>query len=422
MTSKTHIVSAPTYAAQFACIGGACPQTCCAGWSVDIDKSNYKEIKKIKASPGLMKKISQHIRPVEGSTSTTQYARVQMLADESCPMLNEAKLCDIQSELGEELLSKTCRFYPRSINALPQRREMYLTLSCPEAARLCLTQTAEWAHQDLDTHVPKGKPIPVRVLGGDMQQVQTQVLLNSFDLLRDFMLYCIQYQGAPLWHRIMVVGLTLKKITSATTEQWMQKDFIEGVILPIKLDLITGAFSAELEQNIDMTGKSTMQARFIQAMTDLRVMMIAPHKKQLFSPQFSELVMRSFDAYNQLAQENKETVQAHLSEALAGFEAQAPRFFENYLCNAVGKDSSLFCDPAQLEKVWLKISLRLALLRFYLKGLSASPQGLSLDEAIRMVYTFSKVIEHNSLYEKTVSDLLKEEQMDGMASVAIMLA
>lgn len=422
MTSQTHIVSAPLYAASFACIGGACPQTCCAGWSVDIDKSNYKEIKKTKASPGLMKKISEHIRPVVGATSTTQFARVQMLADESCPMLNEAKLCDIQSELGEELLSKTCRFYPRSINALPQRREMYLTLSCPEAARLCLTQTAEWAHQALDTHVPKGKPIPVRMLGGELTKAENQILLHSFDLLRDFIFYCIQYQGAPLWHRIMVVGLTLKKISAATTEQWTQKDFLESVILPIKLDLITGAFSAELEQSIDLTGKSALQARFIQAMTDLRVMMIAPHKKQLFSPQFSELVTRSFEAYNQLTQENKETVQARLSESLAVFEAQAPRFFENYLCNAVGKDSSLFCDPAQLEKVWLKISLRLALLRFYLKGLSASPQGLNTEEAIRMVYTFSKVIEHNSLYEKTVGDMLKEEQMDGMASVAIMLA
>ena len=422
MSQNTHVVSAPNYAHQFACIGGACPQTCCAGWSVDIDKSNFKAIKKVKASAALTQKINQFINPLNDAKSPVQFARMQMLPDESCPMLNADKLCDIQLELGEDYLSKTCRHYPRSVNSLSSRREMYLTLSCPEAARLCLLQQAEWSHGPLDTKIPIGKPIPVRSLSTNLDVIQNLVLISGFDLLRDFMFYCIQYQGAPLWHRIMLIGLTLKKITACPETEWKQKDFLESQLLPAKLDLITGAFSSELTQRIDLSGQVEVQSKLIQAMTNLRVMMIAPERKASFSPQFRELVMRSFEAYNLLVQNDRALVHGRLSASMASFESQAPRFFENYLCNAVGKEGGNFCDVTRMEGVWLKISLRLALLRFYLKGLTASAGGLSTDDAIKMVYAFTKVIEHNSSYEKAVESLLSEDQMDGMASVAIMLA
>lgn len=422
MSSHTRLVSVPHYAAQFACIGGACPQTCCAGWAVDIDKANYKAIKKAKASEALTKKINLYIQPLEHSPSHLQFARVQMASDESCPMLNVDKLCDIHSELGEDYLSNTCRNYPRSINSIPSGLEMYLTLSCPEAARLCLTHQGDWGHEVFDTKIPKGKPVSVRTLKPDLSKNENKHLLHAFDVLRDFIFYCIQFQGAPLWHRIMVIGLTVKKIASIPSEQWEGANFVESQILPIKLDLITGTFSAQLDQDIDLKGKSGLQAKFVQAMTDLRVLMIAPGRAQHFSPQFSELVTRSFEAYNRLSSQHMDSVYEHLAESMVAFEKQAPRFFENYLCNAVGKEGGQFCEISNLESIWLKISLRLALLRFYLKGLSASPEGLSTEEAIQMVYSFSKVIEHNSLYEKTVSSMLKEEQMDGMASVAIMLA
>ena len=34
----------PEYYRQFQCIGGACEDTCCQGWTVDVDKTSYKRL------------------------------------------------------------------------------------------------------------------------------------------------------------------------------------------------------------------------------------------------------------------------------------------------------------------------------------------------------------------------------------------
>jgi lysine-N-methylase len=55
-----------------------------------------------------------------------------------CPMLGEDRLCRIQAELGEGLLSHACATYPRIVHEIGGVEEKALTLSCPEAARLVL--------------------------------------------------------------------------------------------------------------------------------------------------------------------------------------------------------------------------------------------------------------------------------------------
>ena len=39
---------APSYLKNFKCIGGACEDTCCAGWSIEVDEGTYKKYKKVK--------------------------------------------------------------------------------------------------------------------------------------------------------------------------------------------------------------------------------------------------------------------------------------------------------------------------------------------------------------------------------------
>jgi lysine-N-methylase len=47
----------------------------------------------------------------------------------------------VQRELGEDALSDTCYVYPRHVMKFGDRIEQSLTLSCPEAARLALTES-----------------------------------------------------------------------------------------------------------------------------------------------------------------------------------------------------------------------------------------------------------------------------------------
>ena len=48
----------PAYYKDFKCIAGACTDTCCAGWDVDVDEASYKHYKKSHWKPG-----QNHIQP-----------------------------------------------------------------------------------------------------------------------------------------------------------------------------------------------------------------------------------------------------------------------------------------------------------------------------------------------------------------------
>ena len=43
MTDHSTRMLVPQYVRKFACIGGACEDTCCQGWRVPIDKETYKK-------------------------------------------------------------------------------------------------------------------------------------------------------------------------------------------------------------------------------------------------------------------------------------------------------------------------------------------------------------------------------------------
>ena len=58
-------------------------------------------------------------------------------------------LCRIQAELGEKALCRTCREFPRLTHDYGDFMELGLELSCPEAARLILNQSAGFVTEDV---------------------------------------------------------------------------------------------------------------------------------------------------------------------------------------------------------------------------------------------------------------------------------
>ncbi len=120
----------PYYYDDFRCIAGDCPATCCAQWQIMIDEDSLDTYAQVKGDFGSYLKNS--IDWEEGSFYQYQGC---------CAMLNEQGLCELQKELGAEALCDTCRLYPRHVEEYEGLREYSLTLSCPEAARMMLTDT-----------------------------------------------------------------------------------------------------------------------------------------------------------------------------------------------------------------------------------------------------------------------------------------
>lgn len=129
----------PNYYKEFSCIAGSCPDTCCAGWQIVIDNKTLKKYQHFKGP--FHNRLHNDIDWKEHVFR--QYNR-------RCAFLNEENLCDIYTEAGPKMLCNTCRNYPRHIEEFEGLREISLSLSCPEAARILLSQK-EKVHSRMNT-------------------------------------------------------------------------------------------------------------------------------------------------------------------------------------------------------------------------------------------------------------------------------
>ena len=123
-------VFAPEYYQSFRCIAGACPDSCCKEWAVDVDPEAAAYYRSL---PGA---LGDRLRAV---LEDTDNGTVMVIEDGRCPMWRQDGLCRIHAELGHDALCQTCRDFPRLRHDYGSFAELGLELSCPAAANLILT-------------------------------------------------------------------------------------------------------------------------------------------------------------------------------------------------------------------------------------------------------------------------------------------
>ncbi|MDT3844076.1 MAG: flagellin lysine-N-methylase [Bacillota bacterium] len=119
----------PSVYETFRCIGGACPDTCCAGWEVDIDPDTYDYYMETEGEFG--RRLRSHMTEDEDGDIF-----FPLTPEGRCPFLNRQDLCDIFSELGEESLCRVCTEYPRYYLPVGDYEQIDMSLSCMEVGRL----------------------------------------------------------------------------------------------------------------------------------------------------------------------------------------------------------------------------------------------------------------------------------------------
>ncbi len=165
----------PSYYHDFQCISKDCPDTCCQGWNISIDPESLKHYRRIlhpsprTESADDSDSPASHNTPESPSCSHSPQAssfshfsqaslkpspaflrrfrkaidfrrRTIRLSNRRCPLLTEKNLCGMYLHLGKDSLCRTCRIYPRHQEEFGNLQEISLSLSCPEAARIILSQ------------------------------------------------------------------------------------------------------------------------------------------------------------------------------------------------------------------------------------------------------------------------------------------
>ncbi len=129
--------------ADFECIGGACPATCCCGWQVRIDPKSAERYKAVEGDFG--EELREYIKTLKDGRSY-----FEMQNNGRCPFLNKDNLCRIYRTLGPEAMCETCQKYPREIYCVGDIQFAAVSISCPEAGRLILgkAEKAQYAYHE----------------------------------------------------------------------------------------------------------------------------------------------------------------------------------------------------------------------------------------------------------------------------------
>lgn len=183
---KWMIYTTPDYYDKFKCIADKCPDTCCAGWQIVIDEESMKKYQSFKGDY-----VWKVMGCVDWETETFRQDKAKR-----CAFLNKENLCDLYTNAGESYLCKTCREYPRHTEEFEGVREITLSVSCPEVARILMEQME-----------------PVKFITEEKEEVEETEDFSEFDpflfsILEDArkeMIDILQDRSLPLKERSMLV-------------------------------------------------------------------------------------------------------------------------------------------------------------------------------------------------------------------------
>lgn len=125
------IYTYPDYYKKFSCIADKCPDTCCGKWQIVIDDDSLEKYEDYNGEYR-----DELRRKVNWKEGVFRHGR-----SGKCAFLRDDMLCDMYIHMGKESLCTTCREYPRHTEEFENVREISLSLSCPEVARMLMNIT-----------------------------------------------------------------------------------------------------------------------------------------------------------------------------------------------------------------------------------------------------------------------------------------
>jgi lysine-N-methylase len=408
----------PSYYEAFRCVGAVCEDTCCRGWRVPVDKQTYEAYQAC-GEPVLGTKLHELVTINSSRSSDASYAEIT-LKDGACPFLTQG-LCEIQATLGEGYLSKNCATYPRVISFIDGILERALDLSCPEAARLALTnpQPMQFVERTGDGDETR--------LGsfGTVDTASSQHPGKPYRHLREvrsLMISLLQNRDCPISQRLFMLGRLCDELEADGTEEIYEKrreiayrpQAISGAISPRAHLPATARFQLVIELILARIGSDATGRRFLDCY---------------------QCFMAGLDwTNNSTVEELVDRLGAAYSGLYARFCAEHGYVLENYLVTYVFR--SLF--PFGSESVNRKLAqygfehsissqyqlmvVDYVVIDTMLAGIAAfyGPR-FGMPEALKLIQSATKTFEHSLSYPAKARALLIANGLADSASMSMLI-
>lgn len=404
MTRQSTILQ-PQYMNQFQCIGAECEDSCCAGWHVSIDQETYKKYNKVKdasLAPLFDKKVTRN----RSNPTADNYAKIKMGPGLVCPFLGEDKLCNIQRHLGEGHLSNTCASYPRITNAVEQRLERAAVTSCPEIVRLALMNPEGISFDEVlsepgERIISAGEP-SVGKLG------------PHFWDIRVFAIECLQDRTYSFENRLIALGLFMNQLQALA----------DGKRLADTPDLIA-RYRAILRSDVlrDELAK-------VPAQLSIQLKLTKELSDQRFSIKLNS--RRYLDCLREYLVGLRYTKEASMEQVTENYRAVYETFylpymkdreyiFENYAVNYVFRRMFPLSGEDSPFGSYVMLVVHYAIIKLHLIGMSGYHQGLSDELVVKLIQSFSRVVEHSPQYIRKLYQILKDNDFLSMPYMSILI-
>ena len=410
---KERVVLTPQYMEHFQCIGPKCEDNCCYGWRVNIDENTFKKYKRV-SEITLKHLFNKNITRIRSNPSFENYAKIKMHENGRCPFLDEDKLCNIHRKLGGEFLSKVCMVYPRVTNVVNGIYEKSVTLSCPEAARLVLLNENIMEFNEVKESTDMQQNIEHKIDTDSIKNANN--VKNYFWPLRVFSISLIQNRKYSLSERLIVLGLFMKKVQEYIDNNRVHEisELIEDYNLIIdneKLKESLGAIPVNL----------TIQLELMKEFNDQRFSIEVSQNCQ----SYIDCVIEFLRGIGYTAEAKVEEAGERYKEAYLNyyepFVKEHEYIFENFLVNHIFKEVFPIVSKGGVFEDYTKLVIHYSLLKMILIGMAAFNKKMDEALIVRLVYSFSRAIEHNKIFFRNTFKIFEENGYNTMAYMAILI-
>lgn len=412
----------PDYYKEFTCIAGECPATCCAGWQIVIDDESIERYKKIIDS-----------KDISGSRSFADRLKNSIDWEEEvfkqgecrrCAFLNKENLCDLYTSLGEESLCHTCATYPRHIEEFEDLREITLSLSCPEVARILMGKLEKVSFYEEETSEEEDY---------DDYEDFDSLMFGILQDIRSDMISIMQDREIPVESRMKMIWLMALKIQGHIDngDVFACEDVLEEYRLAKRVnknlpdeqadnrgdnlgDNHTDSITDKLKSNSDNKNMATDREKGAETGINISYNKALDLYKSLYRLEIldeaweievdeASLTLFGKDNvyYEKLQKEFRNWLEENMNEWQIQAEQIVVYFISTYLCGAVY--DGLVSSKVRMAVVSFFFIHEVLMAKWLKQG-----KKLTFDDIVNVVYRYSRELEHSDINLEELENCLLE--------------
>ena len=370
-------VTEPTFVTTFQCIGSECRDHCCKNWNINLDKATVKKYLSSK-DYGIRNIAREKIIVLKKSIDNWGVIKLNENT-KNCPYLTENSLCQGQKKLGHQALSATCKIFPRVEQVFKHDIRKALNLSCPEVARIVLTNPDAMVLNESTMLKPTANNAPS--------------LSQRYKLLNLYCLSLVEQAGHGVdvgLYALIKLTLYIQKHDQVDNVELIE---IERIYHAIMAQLQSGELSKELSSfSSDLTIKRTL------------ILLLQDYFRSLSSSRASGVLGYYIQCLLQtLSLDGKDSI----DEAIAKLEATWQQMykektevtfdFKNLILYKIWKSNFPNQKNVDPLRTLYMISVEYYFIKILIAASAYERTYLEKEDAINIVYSFHSLSQHNPI-------------------------